>query len=101
MNSVRRSDIISLSMRQNFSDAVNIYNKQGFDQVKVIYLHISLNSCPSGFLHYSFLLLVLCPFSSSSTKMVRTERRNFVAHGCVLAYCPMSIQFQNKIKSEP
>ena len=36
-----------------------------------------------------FLLLMLCPFSSSSTKMVHTERRNFVAHGCVLAYCPM------------
>ena len=35
-----------------------------------------------------FLLLMLCPFSSSSTKMVHTERRNLVAHGFV-PYCPM------------
>ena len=30
--------------------------------------------------------------------MVHAERRNFVAHGCVLVYCPMIIQFQKKKK---
>ena len=46
------------------------------------------------------LLFVLYPFSSPSTKVVHTERRNPVAHGCVLVYCPMRIQFKKKKKTK-
>ena len=32
--------------------------------------------------------------------MVHTEWRNVVAHGCVLAYCPMLIQYLKKKKKK-